>query len=94
MSSVWGRSLSHRNFGNVLDTPKRIEINWALKFWIARSDALRRCMLGGTSWKVALHFSSIWSLYAALNSLSRIWRSASWRFFWRRDIMRSDVARR
>ena len=47
MSLVWGRSLSCRKFGNVLDTPARIDRKWALKVWIVPSAVLRRCMLGG-----------------------------------------------
>ena len=48
--------------GGVLDPPARIDIKWALKVWIVRSDAFWRCILGETSWKVAFHFSSIWIL--------------------------------
>ena len=62
VSSVCGRIFPQSNFRDVLDTLVRIDIKWALKVYIICSAALRRCMLGGTSWKVDFHFSYIWSL--------------------------------
>ena len=62
VSSVCGGSLSKRKLVNVLDTLARIYRKQAFKVFIIYSAALRRCISGGTSWKVEFHFSSICSL--------------------------------
>ena len=93
VSLVCRRIFPHRKLGNVLDTPTRIVRKWTSKVLIMCSYALRRCMLGGTSWKVAFHFSSIWGFNAVLHLLSSICRSTFWPFFWSWDMMRFATVR-
>ena len=47
MSSVWGKSLSQRNFGKEGSMPANMARKWALNVWMARLAALRRWTSGG-----------------------------------------------
>ena len=50
VSSAWGNSRSHSLAGKVGSAMHNVVMKWALKVWIARSAAFRRCTCGGTSW--------------------------------------------
>ena len=72
LSSVCGRSWSHRKFGGELKIPVRIARKCALKVWMALSAALHRWKFGGENWNFQPQFSSMISLWVSLASLSRI----------------------
>ena len=65
-------------FGKSASITVRIDRNCALNVWMARSAALRRWRLGGTSWYSTLQMSCIVALYYALASLSNFFRSTRW----------------